>query len=90
MNVPLGLVRTHAVILCAITAAAFLPVGCGGGPAATPAPLANAPAISVSVSPPSATVQIGQGQTFTATVANDAKNMGVTWALTGAGCSGGS
>jgi len=45
--------------------------------------------ISVSISPTTASVLVATGtQAFTASVQNDSKNMGVTWALTGAGCSG--
>jgi hypothetical protein len=40
------------------------------------------------VNPASASVQTGQTQSITATVQNDAQNKGVSWALTGAGCSG--
>ncbi len=39
------------------------------------------PTISVSVSPNSISVQIGQAQSFTATIANDSQNKGVTWSL---------
>jgi hypothetical protein len=47
------------------------------------------PPISVSVSPIAASVGTGSGvQTFTATVQNDFRNGGVTWSLSGAGCSG--
>ena len=46
------------------------------------------PPISVSVSPTSASVVKGLTQNFTATVTNDAQNAGVTWSLSGAGCSG--
>ncbi len=46
------------------------------------------PAISVAVAPLTATVNVGLTQSFTATVSNDLLNQGVTWALTGAGCSG--
>jgi hypothetical protein len=41
----------------------------------------------VAVSPTAESVQAGQKQSFTATVANDSANKGVTWALSGAGCS---
>ena len=45
--------------------------------------------ISVSVGPGSASVPSGYGtQSFTATVSNDFQNKGVTWSLSGAGCSG--
>ncbi len=46
------------------------------------------PPISVSVAPPAASVQVAQTAPFTATVQNDAQNRGVTWSLSGAGCSG--
>ncbi len=39
------------------------------------------PAITVSISPPSATVGANTTQDFTATVSNDPKNGGVTWSL---------
>src|SRR5205814_7818908 len=44
--------------------------------------------ISVSLAPTSAGVQVNQTQPFTATVQNDAQNKGVTWSLSGTGCSG--
>ena len=44
--------------------------------------------VGVSVAPPLASLQTGQASNFTATVTNDAKNKGVTWALAGAGCTG--
>ncbi|MGB9404207.1 MAG: hypothetical protein WCA98_11755, partial [Candidatus Acidiferrales bacterium] len=47
-----------------------------------------APPISVTVSPTSASVAVNAGQNFTATVSNDTSGKGVTWALTGSGCSG--
>ena len=47
------------------------------------------PTISVTVTPSTANVQAGVGtQSFTATVTNDAQNNGVTWSLSGVGCSG--
>jgi hypothetical protein len=46
-------------------------------------------AVSVTVSPSTASVQSGGGtKSFTATLQNDAQNKGVTWTLSGAGCSG--
>jgi hypothetical protein len=49
------------------------------------------PALAVTVAPPSASVQASGGtQSFSATVTNDAQNKGVTWILSGAGCSGAS
>lgn len=47
------------------------------------------PVISVSISPSSPSVQVNTSQSFTATVLNDAQNKGVTWSLSGAGCTGG-
>jgi hypothetical protein len=44
--------------------------------------------IAVSVSPSTASVQVAQQTNFVATVMNDPANKGVTWALSGAGCSG--
>jgi hypothetical protein len=44
--------------------------------------------ITVSVTPATASVQTGAAGTFTAAVANDAANKGVTWAVSGPGCSG--
>jgi hypothetical protein len=70
------------------TLAAFLLPGCGGGSTSTPAPVQPAPAITVALTPTSATVQTGQSQSFTAAVSNDTQNKGVTWALSGQGCSG--
>jgi hypothetical protein len=47
------------------------------------------PVIAVTVSPATANVQVGAGkQSFTATVQNDSQDKGVTWSLSGAGCSG--
>jgi hypothetical protein len=47
------------------------------------------PPTSVSVSPPTASVAASFGtQNFTATITNDVQNKGVTWALSGAGCTG--
>jgi hypothetical protein len=46
------------------------------------------PVISVTVSPATTNVTTQDTQAFTATLANDSQNKGVTWTLTGAGCSG--
>ena len=53
-----------------------------------PPPPQTAESITVSVSPASLSLQTGQMQTFVATVNNDSKNRGVTWALSGPGCTG--
>ena len=60
--------------------------GCGGGSSVSPGDPAPT-AISVTVSPATASLQTGLTQTFTATVANDSANKGVAWALSGSGCS---
>jgi len=44
-------------------------------------------AIVVAISPISASVRAGHTQPLTATLQNDAQNKGVTWTLSGAGCS---
>jgi dienelactone hydrolase len=57
--------------------------GCGGS-SSTPAsstPPSPPPAVTVSVSPASATVQAGGTQAFTATVANDPADKGVNWTV---------
>jgi hypothetical protein len=62
--------------------AALYLAGCGGGQS-------SAPPISVSISQTSAkALDQGQSASFTATVANDAANKGVTWAVSGTGCTG--
>lgn len=43
--------------------------------------------ITVSVAPASASVGLNQSAVFTATVAQDLTNQGVTWTVTGSGCS---
>lgn len=46
------------------------------------------PPISVSITPSVVSVPVNGQQRFTATVTNDLQNAGVTWSLTGSGCSG--
>src|SRR5271163_2224880 len=46
------------------------------------------PPISVSLNPPSASVQTSKTQNFGASLQNDLQNQGVTWSLSGTGCSG--
>jgi uncharacterized protein DUF5666 len=60
--------------------------GCGGYGSTSQPPASPS---SVTVSPASASVPASTGtQNFTATVMNDYLSRGVTWALSGAGCSG--
>jgi hypothetical protein len=77
-------VRTPG-FLFAMFAVAWLG-GCGGS--STPQPAPPDPQVSVTVAPATSSVQAGQSQPFTATVANDSSNKGVTWTLSGTGCTG--
>jgi uncharacterized protein YjdB len=79
--------RSVFVFASALVSALVFLSGCGGGSSSAPGPPPPA-AISVSVTPATAAVQTGQGQNFTAAVTNDSQNKGVTWALSGAGCTG--
>src|SRR5579872_7418423 len=82
-----GVERTNvaAISACVMMSVAGI-VGCGGGSSTSPAPVAKM--VSVALTPPMATVQTSQAASFTATVANDPKNDGTTWTLSGAGCTG--
>lgn len=46
------------------------------------------PPVSLGVTPPNPSVSVNLQQTFTATIGNDFNNQGITWSLSGAGCSG--
>jgi hypothetical protein len=48
----------------------------------------DTPVVGVSISPGTASVQKGLTQNFTASVTNDSTNRGVTWSLSGSGCTG--
>jgi putative Ig domain-containing protein len=67
-----------AFLLAWVSLAGF--AGCGGG---------GASSITIQVTP-GITQNVDQGQSlnFTATLSNDTQNLGVTWTLTGSGCSG--
>src|SRR5258708_7397528 len=65
-------------------ASAHSPSAPGSAPPPTVPPPPQ-PSISVSVAPASITVQPGQTQSFTATVANDTQNKGVSWSLSNCG-----
>src|SRR5437868_756472 len=60
-------------------------ISCGGSNASAPG---GPPAISVAVLPASSSVQTGETTQFRATLVNDDQNKGVTWTLSGAGCTG--
>ena len=82
-----GVERTNVATISAcvmMVAAGFS--GCGGGSSTSPAPVVKS--VSVALTPTTAMVQTSQGASFTATVANDPKNDGTTWTLSGAGCTG--
>jgi predicted GH43/DUF377 family glycosyl hydrolase len=64
--------------VCGISALAIL-AGCGGGGGG--GSQNPPPAITVSVTPATASLNQGGTQTFTASVANDASNAGVTWSI---------
>ncbi len=74
--------RSVGVLVSCFSAVALL-YGCNSGTSnSTPG------AISVALSLATASVAVGAAQPFTATVTNDSQNEGVTWALSGTGCSG--
>ena len=58
------------------------------GKSSPPAAVALMAPISLSLSPTVSTLLTNQSQGFTATVLNDSQNKGVSWALSGAGCTG--
>ncbi|HVA01947.1 MAG TPA: Ig domain-containing protein [Terriglobia bacterium] len=71
-------------------ALALLLSACGGGGGGSSQPSQQiSPQVSVSISP-SIQQNIDQGQfvSFTASVANDSSSQGVSWSLSGSGCSG--
>jgi hypothetical protein len=79
-----GTVASNQTITVTATSNAFTNNTSSATIIVTAAPLL----ISVSVTPTSASVQVTQSAPFTAAVQNDAQNRGVTWTLSGAGCSG--
>ena len=62
--------------------------GCGGGSTSSEGGGGTPTPISVTVSPTTASVQAGLTGSFTATVTNDSAAKGVTWTVSGTGCSG--
>lgn len=72
-----------------ITVAIFLFTNCGGGSSALVSPNSASPQPSVTISPGTQqSVDAGQTVRFTASVANDSNGQGVSWSLSGNGCSG--
>jgi hypothetical protein len=75
--------RLHSLGILAVLV--MIGTGCGG---ASNGSGNTGGGVSVAVTPTTVSVQASQNQMFTATVANDSANKGVTWALSGSGCSG--
>jgi hypothetical protein len=86
--------RLSLCVLVGIFVFSVISAGCGGGTTPASAPSDPAPSsapptpISVSVSPSVESVQVGRSANFAATVTNDNAGKGVTWTLSGTGCSG--
>jgi len=76
---------TRGLVISGIVSLVFF-AGCGGSPASNQTVLLT----SLSVLPPSATVQAGGVQQFTATVTPSGANQAVTWSVSGTGCMGAS
>jgi Putative Ig domain len=76
-GIPTNRLKPFAFILLAIFCVPFV-TGCGGG----------GNAITLEVTPKTATLDEGQKLLFVATLGNDTKMQGVTWTLTGSGCAG--
>ncbi|HEV2195484.1 MAG TPA: hypothetical protein VGR55_07865 [Candidatus Acidoferrum sp.] len=72
--------RTRVAFLALLTAGAWT-LGCGGGGAVAPPP-PPPPSITVSVTPPSGSVLLGNQVTFTATVTN-ATDTTLSWSVNG-------
>jgi hypothetical protein len=70
-----------ALLASAYLGAAILS-GCGSTTSGPP------PAVSVTLSATSASIQAATAKQFTANLQNDSQNKGVTWSVTGSGCSG--
>src|SRR5437899_11102930 len=79
--------KSSGFFTAAVLAVALLGlVGCGDYSAASQPPPTPT---SITISPTSASVPAGTGtHNFTAALMNDYLNRGVTWALSGTGCSG--
>src|SRR5258707_14624742 len=73
-------------IIMPLAALVLLLGGCGGS-SSNSTPQSPTP-VALSLNATSASVVTSATAQFTATVANDTQNKGVTWALSGAGCTG--
>jgi hypothetical protein len=87
LNVAQRAARVVAVFVSVFLFALIFLSGCAGV-ASRSVPQAPASSVSVSVSPTASSIQVSKTQDFTAAVANDSQNKGVTWALSGTGCNG--
>lgn len=67
----------------------FLLTNCGGGSSAPVSPSLVSPQPSVAISPGTQlSIDEGQSVKFTASVTNDSNSQGVSWSVSGSGCSG--
>ena len=84
-----GCRRMCVVAALVLMSVVVLVTGCGGSSSTAPQGGGGTPptTIAVAVSPTMATVAVNGTATFTATVAGDSSNKGVSWALSGSGCS---
>ena len=73
-------------VITPLTVLAFLLAGCASSPSNSNPQSPNPVALSLNAT--IASVATSATAKFTATVANDTQNQGVTWALSGAGCTG--
>ncbi len=80
-SAPATIPSPATVIIAAISQAEPTKMAMAQAIISTPRP------VVVAISPISASVRAGRTQTLTATLQNDAQNKGVTWTLSGAGCS---
>jgi len=71
--------------LCTCSLLAFL---CAAFVVLSSCSSSGGPGISIQIIPETASVDQGQTLAFSATLANDLRNQGVTWALSGSNCSG--
>jgi hypothetical protein len=85
-TVALRAARFAIFISASVVALRFLS-GCSGLVSGTTPPPPGT-AVSISISPTTSSIATNKTQDFTATVANDSQNKGVSWSLTGTGCSG--